>query len=110
MSRSTTFWVYMMASESGVLYIGVTNDLATRVMQHKKGIGKGFTARYRVTKLVWFECHGSIRVAIAREKEIKGWLRSRKIQLLESKNPHWRDLALPPIATAPTFSRRADQT
>jgi len=82
-----------MASASRVLYIGVTGDLLRRVMEHKEMRVPGFTARYRVTELVFFEAFGDIRIAIAREKHIKGWRRERKIALIESFNPHWRDLA-----------------
>jgi putative endonuclease len=71
----------------------VTGDLLRRLMEHKQMRLSGFTARYRVTELVYFEAFGDIRLAIAREKQIKGWLRARKIALIESFNPHWRDLA-----------------
>ena len=83
-----TFHVYIMASASRVLYIGVTGDLLRRVMEHKEMCVPGFTARYRVTELVHFEAFGDIRIAIAREKQIKGWLRARKIALIESFNAH----------------------
>ena len=88
-----TFHVYIMASASRVLYIGVTGDLLRRDREHKEMRAPGFTARYRVTELVYFEAFGDSRIAIAREKQIKGWLRARKIALIESFNPHWRDLA-----------------
>ena len=88
-----TCHVYIMASASRVLYIGVTGDLLRRVREHKQMRVPGFTARYRVTELVYFEAIGDIRIAIAREKQIKGWLRARKIALIESFNPHWRDWA-----------------
>ena len=87
-----TYHVYIMASASRVLYIGVTGDLLRRIMEHKEMRATGFTARYRITTLVYFEAFGDIRIAIAREKQIKGWLRERKIALIESFNPHWRDL------------------
>ncbi|MBZ5703656.1 MAG: GIY-YIG nuclease family protein [Acidobacteriia bacterium] len=83
-----------MASESGVLYLGVTNNLARRVSQHKEKLIPGFTQKYNVTKLVWFEPHATIRAAISREKEIKAWRRAKKIALIESLNPHWKDLSL----------------
>ena len=79
----TTYHVYIMASASRVLYIGVTGDLLRRVLEHKQKRIPGFTARYRATELVYFEAFGDIRVAIAREKQIKGWLRARKIALIE---------------------------
>ena len=82
-----------MASRSRVLYIGVTNDLARRVDEHKQGLVAGFTRKYRVTRLVYFEEFADIRDAIAREKEIKGWRRSRKLKLVETRNPTWADLA-----------------
>jgi putative endonuclease len=87
-----TFYVYMMASRSRVLYVGVTNDLAQRVNQHKEGVVPGFTRQYRVTRLVHFEEFGEVRDAIAREKQLKGWRRSRKVQLIEERNPTWEDL------------------
>ena len=88
-----TYHVYIMASASRVLYVGVTGNLLRRVAEHKQKKVPGFTARYRVTELVYFEAFGDIRLSIAREKQIKGWLRERKIALIESFNPHWRDLA-----------------
>jgi putative endonuclease len=89
-----TSYVYSMASKSGVLYLGVTSNLPVRVGQHKEKIVPGFTQRYNVTKLVWFEPHTSIRSAISREKEIKKWRRSKKIALIKSLNPAWNDLSL----------------
>jgi putative endonuclease len=88
-----TYYVYIMASVSRVLYIGVTGALLRRIMEHKEKRVPGFTSRYRVTELVYFEAFGNIRIAIMREKQIKGWLRARKIALIESFNPHWRDMA-----------------
>jgi putative endonuclease len=88
-----THYVYIMASRSRVLYTGVTNDLARRVDEHKRSLTSGFTSRYHITRLVYFEDFGDVRDAIAREKQLKGWVRSRKIQLIEGKNPAWEDLA-----------------
>ena len=88
-----TYYVYIMASRSRVLYTGVTNDLARRVDEHKLSLTPGFTSRYHVTRLVHFEEFGDVRDAIAREKQLKGWVRSRKIRLIEQKNPTWEDLA-----------------
>ena len=88
-----TFYVYIMASRSRVLYVGVTNDLARRVNEHKQDLVPGFTTKYRVTRLVYFSEFADIRDAIAREKEIKGWVRTRKTQLIESRNPTWEDLS-----------------
>jgi len=82
-----TYYVYIMSSRSRVLYTGVTNDLARRVNEHKRGLVSGFTRKYRITRLVYFEEFADIRDAIAREKEIKGWKRLRKISLIESRNP-----------------------
>jgi len=89
-----TSYTYIMASRSRVLYTGVTNDLYRRVTEHKQGIN-GFTSKYRVTRLVYYETFGDIRHAIAREKEIKGWKRLRKLRLIEGCNPSWQDLAGP---------------
>ena len=89
-----TYWVYIMASRSRVLYTGVTNDLLRRVVEHKRGLIPGFTSKYRITRLVYFEAFGDIRDAIAREKEIKGWVRAGKIRLIEETNPTWDDLAV----------------
>ncbi len=91
--KDTEYAVYVMASTTGTLYIGVTNDLATRVRQHKQKINSGFTSRYHVTKLVYFEMTPSVEAAIAREKQLKGWKRVKKVALVESANPSWKDLA-----------------
>jgi putative endonuclease len=96
-----SYCVYIMASESGVLYIGVTNDLERRVFEHQNKRAPGFAARYNIRKLVYFELFGSVRAAIAREKQLKGWLRRRKIALIESVNPQWKDLSAKcPVAVA----------
>ncbi len=87
------YWVYNLASRSRVLYTGVTNDLARRAREHKQGLIPGFTQTYRVTRLVYFEQFGDIRDAITREKQIKGWVRARKLELIEAGNPRWADLA-----------------
>jgi len=88
-----TYWVYILASRSRVLYTGVTNDLARRVHEHKQGLIRGFTQKYRVTRLVYVEQFGDIGDAIAREKQIKGWVRARKLKLIEGRNAAWADLA-----------------
>jgi len=88
-----TYYVYIMASRSRVLYTGVTNDLGRRVHQHKRSLTPGFTSRYHIKRLVYFEEFGDVRDAIAREKQLKGWVRSRKVRLIEQKNPTWEDLA-----------------
>ena len=85
--------VYILASaRNGTLYIGVTSNLALRIWQHKNDQVPGFTRRYRVHTLVWYERHGSMESAIAREKALKEWKRAWKIQLIEDSNPYWRDL------------------
>ena len=87
------FYVYILASANRVLYIGVTNNLIKRVRQHKYGDAEGFTKRYKVTNLVYWECFDDVRNAINREKELKGWRREKKIALIEEDNPKWLDLA-----------------
>jgi putative endonuclease len=84
---------YIMASRSRTLYIGVTGDLVKRVFQHKWRAHGGFTARYNCDRLDWFERHQYVQSAIAREKELKGWSRSKKIALIESLNAAWVDLS-----------------
>lgn len=87
------YFVYIMASRSRNLYIGVTNNLYRRTAQHKLKALRGFTARYKIDRLIYVECFGDIRVAIAREKQLKGWRRDKKIALIETTNPTWQDLA-----------------
>src|SRR5271156_434591 len=86
-------WVYILVGRTGTLYTGVTSDLYSRVLQHRKGIKSGFASKYDCHRLAYFEEYGDIRSAIAREKMIKGWTRAKKIALIESLNPEWRDLA-----------------
>lgn len=87
------FFVYMLASEpNGTLYVGVTNDLVRRVFEHRSGEGQGFTKRYAITRLVYFEQHETAYVAITREKRLKKWPRNWKKNLIERENPHWLDL------------------
>jgi putative endonuclease len=88
------FFVYIMASKSRVLYTGITNDLRIRVLQHKLGEIEGFTKRYKVHRLVYFESYKYVSNAIGREKEIKSWRRDKRIKLVESFNPTWEDLAI----------------
>jgi len=87
------YYVYILASKSRVLYVGVTNDLASRVDQHRKAVF-GFTARYRVNRLVYFETADKPYDAIAREKQLKLLNRAKKIALIEKTNPRWTDLAI----------------
>ena len=85
--------VYLMASRrNGTLYVGVTSDLVQRVWQHKNDLFEGFTKRYSVHMLVWYEPCGTMQTAITREKAIKEWKRAWKIRLIEENNPDWRDL------------------
>ena len=94
MSHEWRFWVYIMASKSRRIYTGVTNDIERRVQEHKEGRIEGFTRRYRINRLVYRERFRYVDNAIAREKEIKGWNRSRRAALIESANPTWEDLSL----------------
>ncbi len=89
-----SYWLYITASKSRVLYVGVTNDLVRRIWEHKNHAVEGFTARYHVDRLVYFEETSDVLSAIAREKEIKGWVRKKKVALIESVNPKWKDLGL----------------
>lgn len=86
--------VYLLASKrNGTLYLGVTSDLILRIAQHRDGSLKGFTSKYSIKRLVWFESHVSMDEAILREKRIKKWNRSWKLGLIEAQNPDWLDLA-----------------
>lgn len=94
-----TYYVYLLASKKhGTLYIGVTNDIVRRAYEHRTKAVDGFTKRYEVDKLVWFETYDDITHAITREKELKKWRRDWKIRLIEEENPNWTDL-YPSIAT-----------
>ncbi len=94
MQREFAPAVYLLASKrNGTLYVGVTSDLVGRIYQHRNGLVRGFTRDYSVKLLVWFEQHSTMAEAILREKRIKKWNRSWKLALIESDNPHWRDLA-----------------
>ncbi len=86
-------YIYILASQTRVLYTGSTSDLHRRIYQHKAGLLPGFTLEYRVTRLVYYECHASIRAGVAREREIKGWRRAKKLALIEQTNAGWLDLA-----------------
>ena len=86
------YYVYIMASKSRRLYIGVTNNLLRRVYEHKNKLFWGFTSRYNITSLVYYEMTVDIEMAISREKQIKGWLRKKKVDLIETFNPGWKDL------------------
>ena len=87
------YYVYIMTNRSRTLYIGVTNNLQRRMYEHKHHLMAGFTSKYDLTRLVYFEETSDVNIAIAREKQIKGWLRAKKVALIESMNPDWRDLS-----------------
>ncbi len=85
--------VYILASKShGTLYVGVTSDLRKRIWEHRNDVAEGFTKEHGIHRLVYFELHDEMRMAIAREKQIKKWNRNWKVQLIEETNPRWRDL------------------
>ena len=89
-----SYFVYMLASKrNGTLYVGVTNDLGRRVGEHREKVVPGFTRRYGVSILVWYEIYEDINAAIVREKQIKGWNRAWKLRLIEKDNSGWNDLA-----------------
>ena len=92
------YYVYILTNRSGTLYVGVTNDLVRRVYQHRDGKCGGFTNRYGIGRLVYCEVFGDVRLAIAREKQIKGWARRKKVALISAANPGWEELLpdLPP--------------
>ena len=87
------YYVYIMTNKSRTLYVGVTNDLERRVCEHKSKSLPGFTRKYNITQLVWYQTFERIDEAIETEKRIKSWLRSKKVALIESVNPSWRDLS-----------------
>jgi len=88
------YFVYIVTNKSMTLYTGMTNSLEQRIFQHKSHTNKGFTSRYNISKLVYFEEFNDVRDAIAREKQIKGWLRRKKIALINTINPEWKDLSV----------------
>jgi putative endonuclease len=87
------YYVYILANRTKTIYTGVTNNLQRRVFEHKHLMTKGFAYKYKLTKLVYYEVGRDIKVAISREKQIKGWLRKKKIALIESVNSEWKDLS-----------------
>jgi putative endonuclease len=89
-----SYYVYILTNKSKTLYAGVTNDLERRIYEHQNKLVPGFTLQYNITRLVFFESTPDVRAAIAREKQIKGWTRQKKIALIESTNPRWRDLSV----------------
>jgi putative endonuclease len=92
-SKVTVYHVYILSNPSGVLYTGVTNHLDRRIAEHKQKLISGFTKKYDVTRLVYFEAYGDVRNAIAREKQIKRWRREKKLALIRRMNPQFRDLS-----------------
>jgi putative endonuclease len=88
-----SYYVYILTNNYATLYIGVTNDLERRMYEHKQRATPGFTNKYNCTRLLYYEETNDVSVAIAREKQLKGWLRKRKVALIESVNPDWRDLS-----------------
>jgi putative endonuclease len=93
MPEDRTYYVYILGSISGTLYIGVTGNLRRRMWQHKNHVFSGFSADHNVDRLLYREKYGSVGHAIAREKQLKGWARKKKIALIEKENSKWRDLA-----------------
>ena len=91
MIANRTYYVYIMASRSKTLYIGVTNDLERRVREHQTDTHEGFTQKYNVNRLICYEESNDVQAAIAREKELKGWRRSKKLALIESNNDEWEN-------------------
>ena len=91
--RQHRYWVYILGSLSGTLYIGITSNLHLRVRQHKEHTFRGFTAKYAVDRLLYYETYGDVLRAIAREKQLKGWLREKKIAVIEKSNTQWKDLS-----------------
>ena len=87
------YYVYIMASRSRTLYTGITDDLLKRVSEHKNKLIEGFTRKYNVTNLAYYEVTNDVKAAIQREKQVKGWLRKKKIALIETVNPEWKDLS-----------------
>jgi putative endonuclease len=87
------YYVYILASrKDGAIYVGMTNDLVRRIYEHRTKAVRGFTSKYNITRLVWFEIYDDPLSAISREKELKKWKRSWKIKLIEARNPEWQDL------------------
>jgi putative endonuclease len=93
MAESHSYFVHVIASRSRNLYTGVTADLERRIREHKQGLVPGFTKRYRIERLVYYEMFGDIRAAITREKQIKHWSRQERLALFAAQNPTWKDLA-----------------
>lgn len=93
MQAQNQYHVYIMTNKSGTLYTGITNDIKKRVHERKNKLIPGFTKKYNIGRLIYFESFGDVSSAISREKTIKGWLRKKKIELIRKTNPNWKDLA-----------------
>jgi len=93
MSLPRRYYVYILTNRSRTLYVGVTKDLRRRLWEHRYDAGSAFTSRSRIDRVVWFEEHADVRAAIARETQIKGWTRAKKMALIVAQNPGWRDLS-----------------
>jgi putative endonuclease len=91
--RDHEYFVYIVCSGSGTLYIGMTNSIYRRALEHKRGEIEGFAGKYHCNRLVYYASFDDVHKAIGREKQLKGWIRAKKIALIESKNPRWEDLA-----------------
>ncbi len=91
--RQHCYTVYILGSRSGTLYVGITSNLHFRLQQHRNHTFRGYTATYEVNRLLYFETYGEVTNAIAREKQLKGWRRDKKIGLIEKANPQWKDLS-----------------
>lgn len=87
------YFIYIMSSTNRTLYIGMTNDLRKRVYQHQHGLVEGFTSRYHIDQLVYYETTDDVQAALAREKQLKGFRRSKKVELIEKQNPGWENLS-----------------
>ena len=93
MPKNYIYFVYIVSSNSGTLYIEITNDIERRMREHKSGEFEGFASKYRCNRLVYYERYGRVLQAISREKQLKGWRREKKIALIAKLNPRWEDLA-----------------
>ncbi len=100
--QNKTYYVYILASRrNGRLYVGVTNDLTRRIQEHKQGISDGFTKKYKIHNLVYYESTGHVESALDREKQLKNWTRKWKLDLIEKNNPDWQDLSLLDSGSSP---------
>ncbi|UCG57385.1 MAG: GIY-YIG nuclease family protein [Phycisphaerales bacterium] len=93
MGERKTYYVYIMTNKSGTLYVGMTDNITRRLWQHRRALVEGFTKKYNITRLIHHESFTDVYSAIAREKMIKGWVRRKKLDLIESVNPQWHDLS-----------------